>query len=113
MPYLQLHTSKPLSRAEKHELCDELGKLMPLLPGKARDNTTMCLMNGCYMELGDDEPALNLEVRLYKPSPAESKKAFAESVSRLLEERLGVRRDRMSINISEHASWTSGGVYRE
>ncbi|MDR1060846.1 MAG: hypothetical protein LBL83_06480 [Clostridiales bacterium] len=113
MPYLQLHTSKQLSPAEKRELCGEIGKLMPLLPGKARDNTTMCLVDGCYMELGDAEPALNLEVRLYKPSPSESKRAFAEQISRLLEERLGVRQDRMSINIVEHASWTSGGVYRE
>jgi phenylpyruvate tautomerase PptA (4-oxalocrotonate tautomerase family) len=113
MPYFQLHTSRTLSGAEKHGLCEEIGKLMPLLPGKSRDNTMMCVMDGCYMELGGAEPALNLDVRLFKPSPAENKKAFAEKISALLGEKLGVKPERMSINIAEHSCWTSGGVYME
>ncbi|MDR0885472.1 MAG: hypothetical protein LBN22_03770 [Clostridiales Family XIII bacterium] len=112
MPYVQLNTSVKLSDTEKHQLCDELGELMPLLPTKSRENTMMNIVDGCYIEFGtvnQTGPALNLEVRLFGVSPEEDKNAFVGAVSALFETRLGVPINRMYINLTEYNTWGSKG----
>ncbi|MDR2515335.1 MAG: hypothetical protein LBD02_09080 [Christensenellaceae bacterium] len=113
MPYLKLSVNRDLSADEKHGLCEEIGKLMPLIPGKTRENTMMDIVTGAYIEMGDASPALNLEVRLFRAAPKENKQNFVREISALLEKATGVRPARMYINLIEHESWASGGGYRE
>lgn len=112
MPYLQLNTSVSLSESEKKALFDEIGELMPLIPGKSRQNTMMHFIGGQTMELGDAEPCLYLEVRLYKPAPYENKQAFTSQICALLEKKLGVQQSRMYVNLVEMQEWGSGGQYK-
>ena len=112
MPYLQLNVQKELNQEEKHALCEAIGAVMPLLPGKSRENTMMHIVSGQHMELLTDAPCLYLEVRMFKPSPLESKQAFVQAISRLLEEKLDVQPARMYINLVEMDEWGSGGALK-
>ncbi len=112
MPYLHLSVQNPLTAQEKHALCESIGPLMPLLPGKTRQNTMMHIEDSCFIELGDDKPCLFLEVRMFKPSPEENKQAFVKAISELLEEKLGVPQNRMYINMIELDAWGSNGALR-
>jgi len=112
MPYVQLCTSVRLNETKKHELCDEIGKLMPLIPGKTRDNTMMSIIDGCYMEkINADNPALNFEVRVLGGVPDAHKKDFIEQITALFDRMLGVKPDFMSINIAVFDDWGSGGRF--
>ncbi|MDR3084968.1 MAG: hypothetical protein LBU47_01500 [Christensenellaceae bacterium] len=113
MPYLKLSVNRDLSPDEKHALCEEIGRLMPLLPGKTRENTMMDIVSGSYIEMGDASPALNLEVRLFHAAPKENKQNFVREISALLEKKTGVKPARMYMNLIEYESWASGGEYRE
>ena len=114
MPYLQLNTSVRLGDAEKHSLCEAIGVLMPIIPGKTRDNTMMCIMDGCFMEKGaGGAPCLNLEVRLLGPAPDECKSDFTAKITSLFEDKLKVQPGDMYINLIEYNDWGSGGVFRK
>ena len=113
MPYVHLSVPNALTAEEKHALCEAIGPLMPLLPGKNRQNTMMHIEDSCYLEMGEDgEPCLFLEVRLFKKSPEESKEAFAKAICELLEQKLGVKQTRIYMNFIEMDAWVSGGNYR-
>jgi len=113
MPYLHLNTTVSISGDEKHSLCVALGELMPLIPGKTRDNTMMNIVDGCFMEKGDKgAPCLSLEVRVFGPAPDENKNDFIGQVTRLFEDKFKIAPGDMYINIVEFNDWGSNGAYR-
>jgi phenylpyruvate tautomerase PptA (4-oxalocrotonate tautomerase family) len=106
MPYLQLNTSVRLTDAEKHGLCEEIGKLMPIIPEKTRDNTMMYINDGCYMELKDAaKPSLNLVVRILGDIGDDIKKEYIEKITKLFEDKLKTPPERMYINIVALYDW--------
>jgi len=111
MPYVHLSVNKPLAPEAKHELCEEIGKLMPLIPGKTRENTMFHIEDGCFIELADAEPALFMEVRMFRSAPYINKKNYVAKVSDYMEKRLGVDKGRMYINLIEFEDWGVGGEY--
>jgi phenylpyruvate tautomerase PptA (4-oxalocrotonate tautomerase family) len=111
MPYLEINTSVTLTTAEKHDLCEEIGKLLPLIPGKTRDLTMMNIEDARFMELDDDAPSLNLELRIGGPAPKEAKADFVKAVSELFKKTLGIAPKRTYINIVEHNSWGANGEF--
>ena len=112
MPYLQLNTTVRLDDAEKHSLCEEIGEIMPLIPGKTRDNTMMNIVDGCFIEKGaNGNPCLNLEVRVLGAVGDEQKNDFIVKISEFFEKKLNIRQDFMYINIVEFFDWGSGGKF--
>ncbi|MCL2059905.1 MAG: phenylpyruvate tautomerase MIF-related protein [Oscillospiraceae bacterium] len=110
MPYLQLNTSVRLSDTEKHDLCEEIGKIMPAIPGKTRQNTMMYINDGCYMEMGDAaNPMLNLEVRLLGNESDDIKKDYIGKITKLFEDKLKVQPSYMYINLIPYDDWGVNG----
>ena len=109
MPYVHLNASHPLTDAEIAELRDAVAELMPLLPGKTRENTMIHITGGCAISKGDpDRPALFVEVRTYKASPEEARKTFAARLTAMLSEKLGVPGENIYMNIIPLDEWYSG-----
>jgi phenylpyruvate tautomerase PptA (4-oxalocrotonate tautomerase family) len=99
-----------LDEAQKHDLCEEIGKLMPLIPGKTRENTMMNIMDGCYMEKVDaSEPSLNLEVRVLGAVPEANKRDYVEKICALFEKKPGISPGRVTINFVEFDCWGTDG----
>ena len=110
MPYLQLNTTVRLSDAEKHDLCEEIGKLMPVIPGKTRQNTMMYINDGCFMEMGAEcGPSLNLVVRLLGAVSDKIKEDYIGQITKLFEQKLKVSPDRMYMNLVVLDDWGVSG----
>ncbi len=109
MPYLHLNASPALSQADIAALRDEIAALMPILPGKTRENTMIHITGGCAISKGDpDLPAVFIEIRTYKASPEEAKKEFAARLTALVSEKLGVPGGNIYMNIIAMDEWFTG-----
>jgi phenylpyruvate tautomerase PptA (4-oxalocrotonate tautomerase family) len=113
MPYLEVNTSVTLTDEGRHDLCEEIGKLLPLIPGKKREITMINIVDGRYIELGDKEPCLNIELRIGGISPFTAKRNFVREVTAMVEEKLGVKPGRTFINIIECTSWGAFGDFKD
>jgi hypothetical protein len=115
MPYLEAHTSMVLTNDEKHELCEEIGKFLKLIPGKRTEITMMNIVGGCYMELGEKEqqkePCMNIELRICGISPFNTKRDFVREVTTMLDKKYGIPPNRAFFNIFECSSWGAFGDY--
>ena len=109
MPYLHLSASPALSQADIAALRDEIATLMPILPGKTRENTMIHITGGCAISKGDPTvPAAFIEIHTYKASPDEAKKEFAAKVTALVSEKLGVPGENIYMNIIALDEWFTG-----
>jgi len=109
MPYIHLSTSRSLSDAETAALRDSVAELMPLLPGKTRENTMIHITGGCAISKGDPAvPALFVEVHTYKASPEEARREFAARLIAMLSEKLQVPGESIYMNIIPMDEWFSG-----
>ena len=114
MPYVQVNTSVRLSDAEKHSLCEDIGVIMPTIPGKTRDNTMMCINDGCYMEKSDAKnPVVNLEVRLLGDTTDKIKEEYVGRITKLFEDKLKVSPENTYINIIAYGDWGAGGSFKK
>ena len=109
MPYLHLSASPELTKDEISALREDIAALMPILPGKTRENTMIHITGGCAISKGDPSvPALFIEVRTYKESPADARKEFAAQLTATLSEKLGVPGENIYMNIIALDEWYSG-----
>lgn len=109
MPYIHLNTSRSLTEAETAAIREAVAELMPILPGKTRENTMIHITDGCTITKGDPSvPAIFIELHTYKPSPDEAKKAFSAQLIAMLSEKLGVPGENIYMNIIALDEWFAG-----
>ena len=112
MPQLNINIGKKLDESTKNKLQLEIGNNMEILPGKNIGNTMICINDGLSMfKNGVPIDGIFTDVRLYKSSPEENKKQFAEKLFSIFENILGVKSDAVYMNFTEMPSWASGGNY--
>jgi phenylpyruvate tautomerase PptA (4-oxalocrotonate tautomerase family) len=112
MPYLEINTSLSLNDAEKQDLCGEIGKLIPLIPGKKKEITLINVSGGLYIELSED-PCINIEFRIGGRTPFNCKRDFVRDVTAMLGEKYGFKPNRVFINIFECENWGAFGKYTD
>ena len=112
MPHLDIRSSKPICEATRNELQLEIGKIMPVIPGKTVSNTLISIADN-YIMYKDAQAleAVFVDIRLYKASPEESKAEFAKQLTKLLEAKLKVPPVNIQMNFVELPSWTVNGDY--
>ena len=111
MPYVHISTSAELSAENKSALLEKIALLLPILPGKNRNNAMVQLDGNCFMATGD--PSISCafaEIRLYGKSPAAAKEKFAASLTELLSGVLGVPTDHVYLNYFEMDHWGMNGT---
>ena len=110
MPYIDIRVSKPVDAATKNELQMEIAEIMELIPGKNAENTTICISdNHSIYRNRQSIEAIFADVRLYKESPTESKRIFAEHLFCIFENRLGIPASHIQMNFVELPCWASNG----
>lgn len=106
MPYVHIRTTAEMTAAKKSALLEEIAPLLPILPGKNRNNAMVDLEGGCFMAMGEPSiPCAFCEIRLYRQSPADAKEKFAASLTALLEKELAVPADHVYLNYMEMDHW--------
>ena len=109
MPYVHLNATRALTEEEIASIREAVAELMPLLPGKNRENTMIHITGGCAISKGDPSvPCLFIEVRTYKASPEDARKAFAARLIAMLSETLSVPGDHIYMNSIPLDEWFAG-----
>ena len=109
MPYVHLKVSRPLTEQQIEEARLAIAGIMPSLPGKNRDNTMIHITGSCALSMGDEGKAcMFLEVRLFRPSPEESKKEFLKKAAEALCALFEIEPTRMYVNLIELNEWGVG-----
>jgi len=112
MPYLDIRASKKIDAATRNTLQLEIGKIMPIIPGKDVTNTIICICDCCTMYKNAEAfEAVFVDIRLYKSSPEESKKEFAKVFTELLEAQLQIPKANIQMNFVEMPAWSTNGEY--
>ena len=113
MPYVSITTAKKLDCPDKDKLNQEICKIMPVLPGKDKDNTLLAINDGVSMfKSGAPNEGVFVEVRLYKKSPEENKKDFAAKLYAILKDVLKIPDGGcVYMNYLEFENWSANGGY--
>ena len=113
MTYVSITTAKKIDDAAKDKLNQEIGRIMTVLPGKDKDNTLLCINDGRSMfKSGAQNDGVFVEVRLYKKSPEENKKEFAQKIHAVLKDVLNLSDSScVYMNYLESESWAANGNY--
>jgi phenylpyruvate tautomerase PptA (4-oxalocrotonate tautomerase family) len=113
MPNLNINIGKRVSDEVKNDLQLEIGNSMSIIPGKTIENTVI-MINDNYLMFNNGEKVerVFVDVRLYKSSSDESKKAFSDKLFSIFDRILDIPPNRVQINFIELSNWASNGVYR-
>jgi len=112
MPHINIMISKPLDNDTRNDLQNKIADSMELIPGKNAGNTLICISDN-YSMYRDKKPleAIYIDIRLYKESPDENKKEFAERMFVIVESVLGIPPANVQINFVELPCWASNGGF--
>ena len=112
MPQINISIAKKVDGSTKNKLQLEIGNNVSVIPGKNIGNTAICINDGLTMfKNGQPLDGMFVDIRLYKSSPEENKKEFAEKLFAIFQEVLGVKPDCVNINFLEMSAWAAGGNY--
>ncbi|MCL2099327.1 MAG: 4-oxalocrotonate tautomerase family protein [Oscillospiraceae bacterium] len=114
MPYVHITSAKKIDDAVKEKLNLGICEIISTLPGKDKDNTLLAITDcGTAMfKSGAYNHGVFVEVRLYKKSPEENKKALAEKMYELLKKTLDLPEDGcVYMNYLEFDNWAANGNY--
>lgn len=110
MPYIRISTTADLTAEMEEILLEEIAQILPILPGKNRNNAMIHLEGGAFMAMGNPkDPCVFADVRLCGASPVEAKESFAAALTEILETKLGVSGDHIYLNYMEMDHWGMRG----
>ena len=112
MPHIDIRVSKPVDAELRNKLQTEIAGSMELIPGKTAANTVICISDNCTM-YRDAQPieAAFIDIRLYKESPTENKKEFAEHLFSIIESVLNIPLSHVQMNFIKLPCWASNGNF--
>jgi phenylpyruvate tautomerase PptA (4-oxalocrotonate tautomerase family) len=113
MPNLNICIGKRVSDEIKNELQLEIGSTISIIPGKTIENTVIMINDNYQMfNNGEKVERVFVDVRLFKSSSDESKKAFSDNLFSIFAKLLDIPPNQIQINYIELSNWASNGVYR-
>ncbi|MGB7595042.1 MAG: hypothetical protein WBL80_05725 [Erysipelotrichaceae bacterium] len=113
MPNLNICIGKRVSDEIKNDLQLEIGRTMFIIPGKTNENTVIMINDNYQMfNNGEKVERVFVDVRLFKSSSDESKKAFSDNLFSIFAKLLDIPPNHVQINYIELSNWASNGVYR-
>ena len=113
MPFVHITTAKKINGPVKDELNQKIMEIMSVLPGKDKDNTLLCISDNASMFMhGEQNDGVFVEVRLFKKSPEENKKEFAQKIYAILKDVLELPDNScVYMNFMEFENWSKNGGY--
>jgi phenylpyruvate tautomerase PptA (4-oxalocrotonate tautomerase family) len=113
MPNLNICIGKHVSDEIKNDLQLEIGSTISIIPGKSNENTVI-MINDDYLMFNNGKKVerVFVDVRLFRSSSDESKKAFSDKLFSIFAELLDIPPNHVQINFIELPNWASNGVYR-
>ena len=112
MPYINVKVAKKVDDEIRNKFQLEMGKNISIIPDKTMEFTTVVIEDDCVMyKNGEHVEGVFIEVRLFKESPENAKKAYTEKLFTITEDILNVTPDHTHVNYFEFSAWGAGGNY--
>ncbi|MDR1099804.1 MAG: hypothetical protein LBL28_04915 [Treponema sp.] len=112
MPYIQVHIGQKLTAPQKEALRDELGRLIPIIPGKTEPDLIVHIQDGGSLSMGGSEaPAAYIDLRVYTKTDPEAKKKFARELFAFITREFGIETGRQYLTIGEYDNWGYDGEF--
>ena len=107
MPFVSVNTARELTKEQKNEIKARLGKLIEILPGKSEGVLMVDISCGHALYYGGNAQPNGafVDIRLYRESPFEEKKAFNAALVEMLVEVAGVEKASTFCNYLELPNW--------
>ncbi len=113
MPYIAINTSKSLTDTQKEELKTALGEKITVIPGKSESRLMIDISDNHTMYFaGEKRELAYIDVRCYKTTEFENKKAFTEVVFNLVQQITGLPQDAIYLTYSEFENWGTMGTMK-
>jgi phenylpyruvate tautomerase PptA (4-oxalocrotonate tautomerase family) len=111
MPFIAVNTTVKLQPEQKDSIARELGRIIPLIPGKTEPVLMVDVSDDhvMYFSGAKMERCAFVDVRCYKNAPFEGNKAFTEAVFKLLKDIVGLGEGEVYVSISELPIWGTKG----
>ncbi len=113
MPYLHIQIGQKATAEQIQAIAKGCEGIISILPGKTVDNCMVRIENDCDMYMkGEKNACVFVEIRLYKPSPAENKTQYAKAIYDVIHGVLGTTPGMFYMNFLEMSEWAAGGVLK-
>lgn len=114
MPYIQINTSRELSADQKERIKAALGEKLPIIPGKTEAGLMVAISGQYTMFMaGEKRDAAFVDVRCFKKTDPEAKKAFTSAVFEILHQIADFQPELIYLNFSDHDVWGARGQLME
>lgn len=111
MPFIRTTTTETITKEKAEILKEKLGCAIALIPGKSEAYLMLEFKGDAAMAFRGDSttPLAMVEVQLLGSASVEYLDALNKRVTEILEDTLGVPKDRIYVNFSHYERWGSGG----
>ena len=110
MPYINTIASVGINGLKQQAIKERMGKAIELIPGKTEDWLMLSFRDNVDMFFkGDDEPCAMCQVKLYGSTSEEHYAKLTEALTDILDDELGIARDRIYVTYEEISVWGWNG----
>lgn len=110
MPYIETTANIAISNSRETAIKEKMGKAIELIPGKSEGWLMLSFRENAPMYFrGTDEPCAICQVRLYGAAGEQAYERLTEALTRILEEELGIKPDRVYVTYQEISHWGWNG----
>ena len=110
MPYLHLSVSPKLDEGKIAAIHKAVAEIIPILPGKSYDVTTIHISDGqCISRIDRSIPCGFCDIRLFGPAPIDRKREFVKAFTARVGEITGIPASHLAFNILELDTWGGSG----
>jgi phenylpyruvate tautomerase PptA (4-oxalocrotonate tautomerase family) len=110
MPYISINTSKVLTETEKDDLKTALGVKLTIIPGKVEAGLMVDISDNHTMYFaGKKQELAFVDIRCFRQTETEYKKAFATAVFEVISQTIGLPQDSIYLNHTDYELWGARG----
>lgn len=109
MPHIQINATCAITPVQERTLVDQLGAAISLLPGMKADYLMVRLEDNCRLFFGGSSDCVFVEIDRFGTIPEEASRAMTARISQIIEETLGISRDRTYLKYTENPYWGCHG----
>lgn len=114
MPFIGVKTAKKLTSDVKTALKCGFGEIISIIPGKAEKSMMMSIEDAqpLYFRGEERDNCAFVEVRLKDKAELSDKENLTVAIFDLMEQKAGIAKDDVYVNIMEFDNWGSRGVLK-
>lgn len=110
MPFIRVNVAMPVSREQEQALVRDIGDAISLIPGMKAAYLMIQILDDSRLFFGGTGDCALLEVDRFGSIPAEASQKLTARLSEIVEQILGISRDRTYVKYVECPYWGCHGA---